>query len=389
MKNKRDFTVLLIALVCALPVLFTILYLIALPTSRHNAANRDFITYWATGRQLVNHGNPYDADAVSRIERDAGFQGGKSYFMRNAPWALPLAWPLGFVNPTAAALPWSLLMLGLLVLSVRITWKIVAGASHLDAAHLDWLGYCFPPALFCVILGQTSILLLLGLVLFLRWHKNRPFAAGAALWFCTLKPHLFLPFALVLLVWIVVSRTYRILAGGATAMAAGALVTACIDPHAWAQYAHYMRTSSITLEFTANLGDLLRDSINPRAEWIAFLPCIVGCVWALAYFWPRRHSWDWLENGSLLVLVSVFVAPFGWIFDQTLAIPPVLLAVSRSQSRIVLSLLALIYLAIEIEIVSPFALASAAYLWTAPAWLAWYVFARAFTGRHPAPAVSR
>ncbi len=383
MKNERDFTVLLIVLVCALPVLFTALFLIVLPFNRAIVAKRDFITYWATGQQLVHHGNPYDADAVSRIERDAGFQGGTSYFMRNAPWALPLAWPLGFVSPMAAALPWSLLMLGLLVLSVRMAWKMVGAVPH-----LDWLGYCFPPALFCVILGQTSILLVLGLVLFLRFYKTRPFAAGAALWFCTLKPHLFLPFALVLLVWIVVSRSYRILAGGAAAMAAGALVTACIDPQAWVQYAHYMRTSSVTHEFTANFGDLLRDSINPRAEWIAFVPCIVGCAWALAYFWPRRHSWDWLANGSLLILVSVFVAPFGWIFDQSLAIPPVLFAVSRSQSRIVLSLLALIYLAIEIEIVSPFALASAAYLWTAPAWLAWYVLARAVTQRHPAPAVT-
>ncbi len=50
----------------------------------------------------------------------------------------------------------------------------------------------------------------------------------------------------------------------------------------------------------------------------------MGCIWALAYFWPRRRSWDWFENGSLLVLVSIFVAPFGWIFDQSLAIPAIL-----------------------------------------------------------------
>lgn len=388
MKNERDFTLLLVALVCALPVLFTALFLSVMPFNRNMVARRDFIVYWATGQQLVRHGNPYDAQAVSRIEHDAGFQGGSSYFMRNAPWALPLAWPLGFVNPIAAALPWSLLMLGLLVLSVRIVWKMVGGAAHPGGAHLDWFGYCFPPALFCVILGQTSILLLFGLVLFLRLHKTRPFAAGAALWFCTLKPHLFLPFALVLLLWIVVSRSYRILAGGAAAMAVGAFITWLIDPSAWAQYSVYMHTSGITREFTANFGDLLRDSINRNAEWIAFLPCILGCVWALVYFWPRRHSWDWLGNGGLLILVSVFVAPFGWIFDQSLAIPAILFALSRSQSRAVLSLLAVIYLAIEIEIVWPgILLASAAYLWTAPAWLAWYVYARAITRRQPAPAV--
>ena len=200
-----------------------------------------------------------------------------------------------------------------------------------------------------MILGQTSIFLLFGLALFLRLHKSRPFAAGAALWFCTLKPHLFLPFVLVLLVWIVVSRSYRILLGSLAAFAAGAAVTACIDPAAWSQYAYYMRTSVVTHEFTPCLGDVLRDSIHPSAEWLAFVPCMVACVWALAWFWPRRHTWDWLENGSLLMLVSLFVAPFGWIFDQTLAIPAVLFAVSRKPSRIWMFALALIYLADRIR----------------------------------------
>ena len=85
-----------------------LLFLSALPVNRDLAAKRDFITYWATGQQLVHHGNPYDAAAVSRIERDAGFQGGASYYMRNAPWALPLALPLGYFGAQAAALPWSL-----------------------------------------------------------------------------------------------------------------------------------------------------------------------------------------------------------------------------------------------------------------------------------------
>ena len=205
--------------------------------------------------------------------------------MRNTPWALPLALPLGYVGPMAAALPWSLAMLGLLAASVRILWKLFGGA----ASHFDWLGYCFPPALFCVILGQTSVLLLFGLSLFLRFHKSRPFAAGAALWFCTIKPHLFLPFALVLLVWIFVSRSYRILAGGAAAFAAGALLTTWIDPAAWSQYAYYMRTSVITREFTPCLGAVLRDSIHPAWEGLAFVPAAIGCVWALAWFWPRRQ----------------------------------------------------------------------------------------------------
>lgn len=380
--KKNDVAIFLIAVACAVGIVFTSLFLCLLPFNRNVVSRRDFIVYWATGQQLAHHANPYDPDALSRLEHDAGFQGAASYYMRNAPWALPLALPLGYFGAMASALPWSLLIMGLLVASVRIVWKTFGASGD----HLDWLGYCFPPALFCVILGQTSIFLLFGLALFLRLHKTHPFWAGAALWFCTLKPHLFLPFGIVLLVWIVVSRCYRILVGGVASLAAGSLITAFLDPAAWTQYRHYMRASGITHEFTANLGDVLRDSIYPAAEWLAFIPAILGCIWALAYFWRRRRHWDWFEDGSLLMLVSIFVAPFGWIFDQSLAIPAILFAASRNPSRILLAVLAIVYMLIEVEIVSPFDLHSAAYLWTAPAWLVWYLFARASARRAPVSA---
>jgi len=377
-KQPHDVSLILIAIACAFAALYTVLFLSLLPFDQQIVSRRDYIVYWATGQQLVHHQNPYDPAALNQLERDAGFKGGASYYMRNTPWALPLAYPLGFFSARAAALPWSLIMLALLAASVRLLWKTLGSPGR----HLDWLGYCFPPALECVNLGQTSVILLFGLVLFLRFYKTRPFLAGAALWLCTIKPHLFLPFALVLLVWIFTSRSYRILTGALAAMAVNGAITALIDPSAWSQYVHYMRTSTITHEFTACFGNLLRDTVNPNAEGLAFVPAILGCLWALFYFWPRRRTWDWLENGSLLVLVSLLVAPFGWIFDQSLALPAVLLGAARTRSKWLLSALAVIYILIGIE-VNRFDLHSHAYLWIAPAWLIWYLFARA-TARRPA-----
>jgi hypothetical protein len=374
-KNEHDFSVLLMALACALAALYTVLFLSTLPFNRVVVAKRDYITYWATGHQLVHHANPYNPSALNRLERDAGFTGGSPYFMRNVPWALPLALPLGYFSAPAAALPWSIFMLALLIASVRIVWTLTGRAGNPWESHLLWLGVCFPPALDCVVLGQTSVLLLFGLALFLRLHRSHPFAAGAALWLCSLKPHLLLPFGVVLLAWMVISRSYRIMAGAATAMAAGAALTTLVDPTAWQDYAHYMRTSVVTREFTPYLGDLMRDSINPSAEWLAFVPAALACAWALAWFWPRRHSWDWLEDGSLLVLVSLVAAPFGWIFDLSLAVPAILLAASRTTSRLLLAALAAIYLVIEVQ-VNRFDMHSKTYLWVAPALLAWFLLAR-------------
>lgn len=385
-KNQRDFSLLLMAIACALAALYTVLFLSILPVNRAVVARRDYITYWAAGRQLAHHANPYDSAALEALERGAGFTGGTAYFMRNVPWGLPLALPLGYFSAQAGALPWSLLMLALLVASVRMIWTMLGqtAKSGLPAnetpGHLEWIGYCFPPALFCVALGQTSILLLFGLALFLRLYRTHPFAAGAALWFCSLKPHLFLPFGVVLLLWMVLNRSYRMVAGAAAAMAAGAALTTGIDPTAFADYAHYVRTSVMTHEFTACLGDVVRDSINPGAEWLAFVPAALGCAWALAWFWLRRHAWDWMEDGSLLVLVSLLVAPFGWIFDQSLAIPAILLGVARNRSQLVLGALAIMYLIIEFQ-VNRFELHSKAYLWVAPGWLVWFVVARIVSRR--------
>jgi hypothetical protein len=53
-----------------------------------------------------------------------------------------------------------------------------------------------------------------------------------------------------------------------------------------------------------------------------------------------------------------------------------------------LSLLALIYVLIEIQIVSPLGLHSALYIWIAPAWLIWYLFARASARHAGVPAIA-
>lgn len=137
---------------------------------------------------------------MARLEHAAALRDGTPCYKRNPPWALPLTLPLGLVSERVGILPWSLLMLGLLLISVRLMWGMVGRPG----TRLDLLGYAFPPALLCAVMGQTSLFLLLGLVLFLRLHRTRPFWAGAALWLCTLKPHLFLPFGIVLLIWIVV-----------------------------------------------------------------------------------------------------------------------------------------------------------------------------------------
>jgi hypothetical protein len=378
-KKKSDLADFVIAIACALGIATTLLFLALLPVSRHLAGARDYVIYWATGQQLTHHANPYDPDQMRQLEHSAGFAGQASLvnYMRNPPWGLPLALPLGFLSAHVAALPWSLLMLALLILCVRILWKMFGQpSSHQAGSHLDWLGYCFPPALICVIMGQTSLFLLLGMVLFLRLHRTQPFWAGAALWFCTLKPHLFVPFGIALLLWIIVTRKYRIVLGALAALAFSCGITTLIDPSAWSQYAHWAHTSGVSNEFLPCLGVALRNLINPNIKWLAFVPCAVGSIWVLDYFRRHHEHWDWMEHGSLVMLVSILVAPYCWFYDQSLAIPALLFAACRTQSRTLLAVLGLLYLAVEIQPLFSPAPETALYLWTAPAWLLWFLVAR-------------
>jgi uncharacterized membrane protein (DUF106 family) len=76
------------------------------------------------------------------------------------------------------------------------------------------------------------------------------------------------------------------------------------------------------------------------------------------------------------MLVSLLAAPYCWFYDQCLAIPALLDGAYATRSRNLLAVLALAILVIDIEIFA-LPIASPFYLWTAPAWLAWYLLSRA------------
>jgi hypothetical protein len=360
-----------IALITGLFFAMIALSLVTVPLAGKMVGFRDFVAYYATGCQLVHHADPYDPDAVRRIEDNAGLPVKGVLLMRNPPWGLPLAYPLGFLNVRVAFVVWSVLMVGCLLIPLQLI-RFLHGSPP-NSTH--WLAFAFTPALMCVNMGQTSLFALLGLALFLRYHRTHPFGAGAALWLCALKPHLFLPFFAALLAWIVFTRSYKVVAGGVAAMAASIALTLWIDPSAFPRYFSLMRSPGVVQEFVPCLSDVLRFAIHPKWIWLQYLPGALASLWAVFYYWRRRHSWDWLENGSLLMLVSIVAAPYSYVYDQGVVIPAVVHGAYQTRARWTLIVLvaALGIIGIEATMVR---IISCWYLWTAPFWLAWYFLAR-------------
>jgi hypothetical protein len=344
--------------------------IIAFAMTSNSAADRDFLAYWAAGQQVAHHANPYDSVEVLRIEHAAGYIGDRPLVMRNPPTALFLAFPLGFVNARTGAILWSLVLIAVLMGSVRLLW-IMRGRPA-DRLHL--ISYMFPPAMACLLAGQAGILLLFGAVVFLYLLPSRPYLAGSGLLLCLMKPHLFLPLGVALLGWMVMRRAHKVAIGFVIALGGALAVAFILDPHAWGDYSQLAKTARIENEFVPVLSTVLRMALDRRAAWLQFIPALFGCLWALHYFWARREHWSWTEHGPLLILVSVMVAPYAWFTDETVLLPAILFGLYRaSDARRSLLPFGCIAGVALIEVVAGVPLNSGFYLWTAPAWLLWYL----------------
>jgi len=117
---------------------------------------------------------------------------------------------------------------------------------------------------------------------------------------------------------------------------------------------------------------------------LQFLPWFCSCIWAVWYVWSRRSCWSWTDQGLLLLLVSAACTPYAWFSDEAMLLPAVLAALYRvvdsGRSLLPIGLIggvALIEVLAVVKMTSPF------YLWTVPAWLAWYLYAVRTTARQP------
>jgi len=242
--------------------------------------------------------------------------------------------------------------------------------------RLHLLVFAFPPTIASLMAGQLGVLFLLAFVLFLYLLKSRPWIAGAALLPCALKPHLFLACIVVLLLGSARRRDFRVVGGFLIALAASSALTLSLDRDIWQQYRQLMQSARIMDVFLPTMGVALRFLIDRQAKWIEFVPAALGCAWAAWFYWMRRESWEWKNEGLLVLLVSVACSPYSWFSDQVLLFPAVLVGMFAAENdRWDWILLGLIVAASAPGVIFGIQLPSPFYLWTAPAWLLWYLIA--------------
>ncbi len=300
----------------------------------------DFVEYWAAGALNLSGRNPYDPVLMLELQRSVGYAGDRALLMLNPPPVLTLVMPFSALPYRPAALLWLAFNTAALLLSCTILWDLAGGPGR-----LRWVAYVcgvvFLPTLLALLLGQISILLLLGLALFLRFVRDgRMVAAGAATTLLLVKPHVVYLVGAALVAWWLRSRDRRVLLGVALG-GIGFLVPLAFNPAVYVQHFELTRVASLTHFTTSTLGALLRLAAgDPSRFGLQFVPMVLGLAYLATRLRRSRFSeWDWDREMPLLVVVSLATAAYGWLFDQVVllvaAIPMFAVAIRAGGIRLV------------------------------------------------------
>jgi UPF0716 family protein affecting phage T7 exclusion len=372
----------------------------------------DYMEYWSAGRTTLDGQNPYDGAAIYpyQLAIQKHFDEQTVYrdpiMMWNPPWTLPLTLPLAAVHWRVGQLAWFAANLLAVLASAVLLWRLYSCRREQTAVAVG-VAVLFAPTLFLLLLGQISGFLLLGVVGFqILASRDRegavyvtPLPRGRGSWYLAgllaaltaIKPHLLVPFAVVLVFESLRGRpVWRSVVAGGVALAVFSLIPLLWNPDVWTQYraasaAQSAGTHNTLSEWThPTLGYWLRTLHPDRPFALMFVPLAVALPLVVAYWWVRRDRWEWVAEMPRLVLASLVAAPYGaWGFDLVLLLVPVVQAavwVANDPRRVVrlafggaftaVNLVALMTLRFENSMCNP---------WLTPAVLLGYVVAAQVT----------
>jgi len=357
---------------------------------RANVSERDSVAYWAAGRLLLHHQNPYQAGVVLKLEQQQGYQAARPLVFRTPPWSLFMTLPLGTMGAFWAWILWIALLMSSLLLVMRLCWKMY-GHTRLSQTLFWIVGYSFAPIPACLVAGQMGIILLLGLTLFLWLEADHPLLSGAALLLPFAKPHLLSLFWLALFVWIVRQKRYQVAVGFALAFLAATGFALMFDPGIFHHYREMLDQAAIGSEFIPALSGVLRLLFFRRFFWMQFVPMAVGLAWCVRFCYLNRDHWNWRDQGLAVMVVSVLTTPYSWMTDEVVLVPAILQAVvgiasSRDKmgwkTRAALTLFACLNALLLLILSAKVPFSTGIYFWSSLVWFAFYVYGRRYAARH-------
>ena len=345
------------------------------------ASTRDFVEYWSAARLFVQNGNPYAPDDLLILQRTAGWNGVQPLIMWNPPWVLPFIAPFGLLSFSTGQALWLLLHVCLTLISAQNLWRIYGDTGQFS--RLSWVvALSFVPAVFVLIIGQITPLILAGMAWFLCSERKQNYLAmSASLVVLSIKPHLLYLFWILFLLWVFDRRPWRLILSGALIGLSAVLLPLLFDTKIYSEYLALYGVTGIfkPMDWPApTLRNVVRIFFDGDQAWVQFAPTVLAVVWAIYYWTLHRHQWCWYEQLPLISMVSVASSMFVWTYDHVVLLPAILEAavwMIRSPEPWHRYWAARVYLTINAcHFVSRFWLAEELwYFWLAPALLVNYL----------------
>jgi hypothetical protein len=218
---------------------------------------------------------------------------------------------------------WILLQVFLVGASSVWLWHMLGG--HGNPGIPLAVAFGFPAGLFVALGGQIGGVLLLGISLFLWALLNRrDVMAGACLGLLTLKPHLFLPLGLVVLLWSARDRRWKVPAAAVLTIVSGSVMAVALRPAIFSDYLVFIRTPGTSWQRPVAVGTAASKALGSSAPWLQWLPAVLVTILVVALWARFANRFDWRRDLALVLALGVVAAPYLLVHDLVLLIPALL-----------------------------------------------------------------
>ncbi len=319
-----------------------------------NFGENDFMQYWTAFQLHLNGLDYFDPQVTFELQKKLGWKELRPLVTMNPPWILALLSPILFFDFFLSAKLFLVLNVILLLLSLYLLTKIYVPSS---SRKNNFLFLIFPlfffPLLLCLKLGQVSIIITFAMSLLLySIKKSNSFLIALAFVLLSVKPQLmFLPVLLslfyikdkgeVILNFLIMLFILNVIlfAGNSNTL------TNWIDRSQYHQ-------SPLLVDFkfwkTTTLSTLIRDIVfNLKGSFVFWPMYVVPALTILLLFFSKIYKKINFENlFAILIPISCFTSPFGWIYDASTVLVTQIWIFSKKLSKLRFTLLILLQLSL-------------------------------------------
>jgi len=333
-----------------------IILAICIPLFNPGKGGVDLLAYWSAAHLFAHGGNPYDQAAMSTLESQTSPERfsdlGTLSNAWNPPWLILIMIPIGIL-PYYLAIPvWIFCNILLIGMSLLITWKLCMGNQKSRGILLVYLaGFLFVETLSYLAIGQITSVVLLGIVLSL-WFFNHDMdaLAGIALLLTTIKPHITYFFIILVFIWVIQNRRWKVIIAFLTAALISMLIFWIVIPGWLNNYILLINNLPYSQLYTSTLGSFISEKFNISIfKYSAVL--LIFLVKPLLHLVKKE---GWLTATNLALLISVPLSPYGFNFDHIVILPAfvqlIAWASSAELSRKVMVFLAVSIIAVDLII---------------------------------------